>query len=288
MALLSFRERACEYRRRICSHVAAIGPVHVLTGLPGNIGDHLIWAGTEDLLRSVDIGFHRLHMADVADVTGRDRRDGALVIPGSGALTRLWHEWLPNLVLQASRRFERVVLLPSQYDASVPIVAEALARPNVYAFAREARSYGEIKRFGRAAPGFDPALYYAQFPARDRGVAAVDASSSMLVAFREDQGSLLGVHGFAPDPTRNNDISRTAAGLEEFLRSIATVDMVVTDRLHVAVAAVMAGKRLMYLDPYDRKISTYFSFTFRDEFADRAAPCSLEWLSERGLIIARS
>ena len=283
--MLSFRERACEYRKVLCSHLAGIGPVHLLAAMPGNIGDHLIWAGTEDLLRREGVGFRWL---DIGDVEACDASEGSLVIPGSGALTRLWHEWLPDLVIKASSRFRRVVLLPSQYDSSVGIVAEALARPNVYAFAREARSYFEIKRFGRAAPAFDPALYYERFPVWDESVPVVRESTHRLIALREDKGSLLGHHGFAPNPQVNRDISRTAAGLEGFLTAIVSVDLVVTDRLHVAVAAVMAGKRLLYFDPYDQKISTYFSFTFRDEFADRAGPCSLEWLVDSGLVITRS
>ena len=285
MSSLSFRERAREYRRLICSYVAEIGPVHVLTGMPGNVGDQLIWAGTNDLLRSASIDFCGL---DVGDVVACEGSEGTLVIPGSGALTRLWHEWLPALVITASNRFRRVVLLPSQYDASVGIVAEALARPNVFAFAREARSYRDISRFGRAAPAFDPAVYYEGFPAWDASVPVVGESTSRLIAFREDKGSLLSHHGFAPHPELNQDISLTATGLEAFLHAVFSVDMVITDRLHVAVAAVMSGKRLLFMDPYDRKISTYFSFTFRDEFVERAAPCSLEWLVACGLIIPRS
>jgi exopolysaccharide biosynthesis predicted pyruvyltransferase EpsI len=285
MPPLSFRARACEYRRLLCSHVADGGPVHLLTGMPGNIGDQLIWAGTEDLLRSAAIGFGRL---DVGDVEAFQASEGSLVIPGSGALTRLWHEWLPDLVLRASRRFRRVVLLPSQYDASVGIVAEALAQPNVYAFAREARSYREVSRFGRAAPAFDPAIYFEHFPAWDGNAPAICETTSRLIAFREDKGSLLGHHGFIPNPELNRDISLKATGLEDFLAAIFSVEMVVTDRLHVAVAAVMSGKRLLFLDPYDQKISTYFSFTFRDEFVERAGPCSLEWLVASGFIIARS
>ena len=80
------------------------------------------------------------------------------MIPGSGALTSKWHEWLPGLVLSASKVFERIVILPSEYEHQVPIVQEALLQKNVFPFAREVESYAKIKAYGKAELALDLAL----------------------------------------------------------------------------------------------------------------------------------
>ncbi len=48
--MIPFRERARLYGYAVCSFVRQIGPVHLLGEMYGNIGDHLIWAGTAQLL----------------------------------------------------------------------------------------------------------------------------------------------------------------------------------------------------------------------------------------------
>ena len=72
--------------------------------------------------------------------------------------------------------------------------------------------------------------------------------------------------------------------LAAWLASIYCVDTVVTDRLHVAVAAVLSGKELFYLDPYDGKITEYFSFTFRNAFQERIKRIDYDWLLDRGYV----
>lgn len=279
-----FKKRRDQYGAMICSYLLGLRPVHLLTQLPGNIGDHLIWAGTEDLLKSNGIGFSEISVSDFG--TGKCLGN-TLVIPGSGALTTRYHEWLPALILKASLVFNRVVILPSGYDASVPIVAEALSRPNVFAFARDRRSYREIKPFGRAALAFDSALYFSGFCDLSVGSTPSVDSENRLVCLREDLGSPLTGRDFRPNPLYNNDISLTSAGLDEFLQKIRVADFVITDRLHVAVAAVMSGKRIQYLDPYDEKISAYFSFAFRETFEHLAVPCTIEWLQKYDFIIPK-
>ena len=280
----TFIKRRDQYGAMICSYLLGLRPIHLLTQLPGNTADHLIWAGTEDLLKSNGIVFSEI---SVSNFGSGKFLGNTLVIPGSGALTTRYNEWLPALILEASKIFNQVVVLPSGYDASVPIVAEALSRPNVFAFARDPRSYREIKPFGRAALALDPALYFSGFRDLSAGsVPSVD-SEDRLVCLREDLGSPLLERGYKPNPKCNNDISLTSAGLDEFLQKIRAADIVITDRLHVAVAAVMSGKRLQYLDPYDGKISTYFSFAFRETFEHLAAPCTIEWLQKHGFIIPK-
>ena len=271
------------YRCLIVDHLAQLRremPVRVLVAMPGNVGDQLIWAGTNDLLAAAGVSPRPLPAGEVHATVARDE---CLVIPGSGALTAIWHEGLPRLVADAADRFARVVLLPSQFDATVPVVAAALSRPNVFAFAREPRSFNRIRRFGRAALAFDPALFAERLPGT-RPAPPARAASARLIAFREDPASLLAAHGCRPNPRVNHDIGRLAPDLDGFLAAVQTVDEVVTDRLHVTVAAAMSGRRVRYIDPHDHKISTYVAFVFRNELGDRIRPCSVDWLLEHGLV----
>ena len=280
----SFRDRRATYRDMLVAHLAALAaeyPLRLLCDMPGNMGDRLIWAGTDDLLAAAGVQPVRLPVPAVPSTVARDE---CLVIPGSGALATIWHEWLPALVAEAADRFARVVILPSQFDPAVPVVAAALTRPNVFAFAREPVSYARIRRFGRAVLAFDPALYATRLPGPDACPPAADGSPRRLVAFREDPASMLSAHGCRPEPRVNHDIGRHARNLDDFLAAVMAVDEVVTDRLHVVVAALMSGRRVRYLDPHDRKISTYVSFILRDEKSDRVRPCAVSWLLDRGLV----
>jgi hypothetical protein len=171
-------------------------------------------------------------------------------IPGSGAFDRRWHEWLPDTVLAASNNFGRVIILPSSYDVSVPVVARSLSQRNVYPFAREATSYSAIKHLNHAALCFDCATFF-NFKASAKAGSRADDGKAPLLVLREDAGNLLGTEGYAPNSALNEDISLTMACLDDWMAKIRKATTVTTDRLHVGVAAVLLGKQRVYIDPYD-------------------------------------
>ncbi len=170
-----------------------------------------------------------------------------------------------DLILSAASGYRNVVVLASDYDTDVPVVAEALARPNVWAFARQPLSYAAIRPFGRAALMPDPALWCR----------------------RTDQGSCLRDLPFQVAPAINRDLSTVAANLDAFLEAVGAAGRVVTDRLHIAVAAVMLGKALSWIDPYDRKISAYLPFAFDEAQRSRCTPIRVEEMVERGWLQRR-
>jgi exopolysaccharide biosynthesis predicted pyruvyltransferase EpsI len=98
-----------------------------------------------------------------------------------------------------------------------------------------------------------------------------------LLALRMDQGSLLADHGFAPAAS-NNDISLSCGNLDEFIHAIRSVNIIITDRLHVMVAAVMLGKQIKFVDPYNHKISRYIEFNFGKGFSEQLSHKTIEWL----------
>lgn len=281
---MDFQERKTHYKESLLHFLAQHSDLFLLTNIPGNIGDHLIWAGTEDLLAAGGISYTSLLFNDIND-TYLPR--GTLLIPGSGALTKSFHEWLPATVIEVSHRFHKVIILPSSYDITIPIIAHCLSLQNVYAFARETLSYRSIKGMGRAALSFDCAIYYHEFDDVPSFLPKY-GNDSVLLAFREDKDSLLYTQNLEPNPTINEDISKRKSNLQEWINSIRRHDTIITDRLHVAVASVLFNKKLIYLDPRNHKISNYFSFTFRDSFGDRIECCSYEWFLSNAFVIKKA
>lgn len=269
------------YGQTLAPWLCGLGPLRLIVRMPGNIGDHLIWRGCCDLFDQHGIAAERIDHHEALEASHPEH---TLVIPGSGALTRLWHEWLPELILAAASLYRHVIVLPSDYDVDVAPVAQALAQPNVWAFARQPRSYAAIRRFGRAVLMPDPALWCRRFHEQAPPAAAgtVSRLAPLLLALRTDKGSCLGSLPFRPVPDLNRDLSCCAPDLDGFLESVASAAHIVTDRLHIAVAAVMLGKSLSWLDPYDGKISGYLAYAFDEEQLSRCSPIAIEDLVARG------
>jgi exopolysaccharide biosynthesis predicted pyruvyltransferase EpsI len=106
-----------------------------------------------------------------------------------------------------------------------------------------------------------------------------------LVAMRTDHGSALPQHGLAVHPHSNRDIALEADTLDHYLDIVRGAAAIVTDRLHVVVAAVMTGTRVTFVDPNDQKISRYVSFTFRDQADHLVQQVSFEALREQGFVV---
>jgi exopolysaccharide biosynthesis predicted pyruvyltransferase EpsI len=266
------------HRESIAHFLHPTSPIYLLTEMQGNVGDQLIWAGTERMLCMSGLTFNRLTVEQLKE--RNHKTPGTLVVPGSGAFVDRWHEWLPDLIIFASPLFDRIVILPSQYDPNVPIVKKALQLENVFPFAREAHSYSKIKVFGKASLSLDPALWAIDFvPTQgDKKEWGTDtAQAKEILVLRTDQGSMLAYHGLQP-AIHNNDISLTCIDLVEFLNMIRQAHIVITDRLHVVVAAMMLGKRVHFVDPYDEKISRYISYNFGDYFSNQLTQQSMDWL----------
>jgi exopolysaccharide biosynthesis predicted pyruvyltransferase EpsI len=294
-AVLEMTDKSCipsDIFRRLRVHKTSINQflsmgkgVWLLSEMAGNVGDHLIWRGTERLLDGLPLKFERISCSEINDEKTQYNND-TLVIPGSGAFTKNFHEWLPQLVLKASNQFGQVVILPSEYEPELPVVFSALSQPNVFPFARDSYSYNQVKLFTQVSMSLDPALYAFDFEAATRKIASSNNTADVLLALRTDASSLLMHHGLQPGPM-NSDISVTYQDLDQFLKSIREVDTVVTDRLHVTVAAVMLGKTVRYVEPSNHKISRYVDFNFRHEFDDQIQQRDYKWLAGRGFAVSK-
>jgi len=215
-------------RQSVAEILAAIGdcPDITLVHGPGNRGDELICEGTRSLLR--DRRFRDIAVEDLARGNGR-----TVLLVGSGAFSRAYHEWMPRALTLAEARFERVIVLPSSFDVTVDEVRETLQRTRAVIFAREVTSYDAIRPLCDARLALDGAFYYDYEPHRHDGAGALNT-------FRTDREA---PPGWTP-PADNVDISASAASLEAWLEAIASHAVVRTNRAHVMIAAALLGKQV--------------------------------------------
>lgn len=255
----------------------AAGDVVFPVRLKGNYGDEMIWRGLCRLLAqhparvvgpledSPEFGlfkvrglpFRRPGMPDVP------REATAVVLSGGGNMNDIWDLGIRVLshVLERAPREARVIVGPQSYLFERVDLAGLLRRHpsrEIVLFARERYSYEHVLALGlppnvRVHLDHDLAFQLEgalpSFP--DRGYT--------LVCFREDVESA----GAQPPPLKgvdvlSLDVSLHARSYEEFLETICSAHAVHTDRLHVALAAVMAGRELvLYPNSYHKVRGVY-------------------------------
>jgi GT2 family glycosyltransferase/exopolysaccharide biosynthesis predicted pyruvyltransferase EpsI len=194
----------------------------------GNLGDELIRAGTHRLL-GTNV-FREIGVDDLPCCSG-----DTVLLPGSGAFCRPYHEWMPRALAIAELRFDRVIVLPSSFDVGEDSVRHALQRTSATVFAREAVSLRRVEGFCRARFAHDCAFFldFSRFSAPGQGT---------LNAFRTDREATDGE--LVLDD--NHDISLTAPSLEGWLTEIERHALVRTDRAHVMIAAALMGKQVEF------------------------------------------
>jgi len=193
---------------------------------PGTVGDELIHAGTHRLLEGR--AYREVAVDELPSSTG-----DTVLLPGSGALCRPYHEWMPRALAIAELRFERVIVLPSSVDIGEDEVRRALQDTRATVFAREAESLRQIEGLCRARAAHDCAFFFDYSPYREPG-------TGTLNAFRTDHEATEGE--LVLDD--NDDISVTAGDLEQWLETIGRYAIVRTDRAHVMIAAALMGKQV--------------------------------------------
>jgi hypothetical protein len=226
--------------------IDAIGQFDDLTlVLPhGNIGDHLIHAGTKQLLAGLTV--REISVRDVPDSSG----DTALV-GGSGGWCRAYHG-LPECLPLLETHFNRVIVLPSSFDTSVDSVKRALSSSRALIFARERISYEQIRPLCNAALAHDCAFFFDYGPYQQVG-------EGVLTAFRTDQES-----AFQTVHSGNQDISVVCHSLDEWLSTISRHALIRTDRAHVMIAGALLGKRVEYLASSYHKLPAIVDYSLRD------------------------
>jgi hypothetical protein len=245
-------EEAVEDSRDVL--LAAIGEPEDLTfiRLYGNKGDELIYAGTRQLLA------RRFYSeVDVRELGGTSGHTA--VVAGSGGWCGPYHDMVKHLpVIEA--RFERVIVMPSSFDVSVHSVRTTLARTKALVFARERKSFDDIRRLCDAKIAHDCAFFFDYRPYQCRG-------EGCLVSYRVDEESALSII-----PEANHDISRLCSSLDEWLWTIARHAVVKTDRAHVMIAAALLGKAVDYWTSSYHKVPSIADYALKSFPVRRIEP----------------
>jgi len=223
----------------------AIGEPEDLTfiRLYGNVGDELIYAGTRQLLARrfyKEVSFRSLD-----GVSGH-----TAAVAGGGGWCGPYHymvEYLPAI----ETKFERVIIMPSSFDVSVPSVRSTLAATKALVFARERKSFDGICRLCDAKLAHDCAFFFDYRPYLRPG-------EGCLVSYRTDKESVLSVV-----PESNLDISYSCSSLDEWLWTIARHAAVKTDRAHVMIAAALLGKTVDYCTSSYHKVPAIVDYALR-------------------------
>jgi exopolysaccharide biosynthesis predicted pyruvyltransferase EpsI len=236
-------EEAVEESRDVL--LRAIGEPEDLTfiRLYGNIGDELIYAGTRQLLARrfyKEVGVR--HLAGVSGHTA--------LVAGSGGWCGPYHDMVEHLPLIESK-FERVIVMPSSFDVSLPSVRTTLAATKALVFARERESFDRVCRLCDARIAYDCAFYFDYRPYLRHG-------EGCLVSFRTDKESVRSVI-----PETNNDISKSCSSLDEWLWTIARHAAVKTDRAHVMIAAALLGKVVDYCTSSYHKVPAIADYALK-------------------------
>jgi exopolysaccharide biosynthesis predicted pyruvyltransferase EpsI len=232
----------------------AIGDPEDLTfiRLYGNKGDELIYAGTRQLLARRF--YKEVGVRDLGGVSGH-----TALVAGSGGWCGPYHDMVKHLPA-IETKFERVIIMPSSFDVSLPSVRSTLAATKALVFARERKSFDGISRLCDAKIAYDCAFFFDYRPYLRQG-------EGCLLSYRTDTESVLSVI-----PESNHDISKSCSSLDEWLWTIARHAVVKTDRAHVMIAAALLGKVVEYWTSSYHKVPSIADYALKSFPVRRIEP----------------
>ncbi|MFC1664145.1 polysaccharide pyruvyl transferase family protein [Pseudomonadota bacterium] len=234
-------------RTRILREVAEYSDV-TFVRLRGNMGDHLIWAGARQLLRTIN--YREVPAETLGNASGE-----LAVLAGGGGWCEYFHGLAPMTLVELEKRFSKVVVLPSTFDPTYEPVATVLANSNARIYARERVSHEKIRQLCDADLAHDCAFYFNYEPYLRSG-------SGELRAFREDHESAIAPDEYHDILKDNRDISSTCQSMDEWLWEISRCETVFTDRAHVMIAGALLGKNVRYVKTLYHKLPAIADYAF--------------------------
>ena len=224
----------------------------------GNWGDALIRSGTLRYFRMTGLRFQLLQRPEEC------RSDLPAVLGGSGGFCRFWSE-SPRIAVELASVVKHLTVLPSTYERSsvAPLVACLSSGHRLVLSCREQASFRELNDSlgGRCRLLLAPDLaVWNELPTT---VSDGLGEETTLWAFRQDAESL----GFFRYVSNNRDVSseHTADGeTHRFFQVLGDYQSLHTDRLHVALAGAMLGRRVhFYPNAYHKNESAYRTYFCR-------------------------
>lgn len=202
----------------------------------GNYGDSIIWHGTMNLLSELNISIANVDLLS-------EKTNDILVIDGGGNFVDYYDD-VRNFIIQNHDRYKEIILLPHTIYGVKQIEVLSKLRRNTTIFCREKESAKFVDSFGKSCNVFlwHDCAFYNSFEKSEMGI-------GILNAFRSDCESIMKLI-----PESNIDISYNGYAtkpLNDFLYTISKYELINTDRLHVAITAVLMGKNVnLYPNSY--------------------------------------
>lgn len=209
----------------------------------GNYGDSVIWHGTMKLLSDLKISIFNV------DIT-IEKKNEVLLIDGGGNFVDYYDD-VRNFINEKHNQYKEIVFLPHTIFGDKQIEVLSKLKKNTTIFCRERESAKFVDSFAKNCNVFlwHDCAFYNSFKQDKKG-------EGTLNAFRSDCESVL---KFIPES--NIDISYNGYAtkpLNEFLDAITKFEQINTDRLHVAITAVLLGKRVnLFPNSYFKNKAVY-------------------------------
>ena len=209
----------------------------------GNYGDSIIWHGTMNLLLELKIANFNV------DITSPKNND-VLLIDGGGNFVDYYDD-VRKFAIEKNNQYKEIIFLPHTIYGNKQIGILSELKGNTTIFCRERETAKFVDMFAKNCNSFlwHDCAFYNSFELYPHG-------SGTLNAFRTDCESILKIK-----PESNCDISYDGYAtkpLDDFLGMIKKYEEVNTDRLHVAITAVLLGKRVnLYPNSYFKNRAVY-------------------------------
>jgi len=215
---------------------------------PGNYGDSLIWHGTKILLMSLNIKENYVEIDSL-------QHNDILLIDGGGNFVDYYSD-VRDFLIKKPNLYEEIIILPHTIFGEKQIEVLNNVSSKLTVFCREkvsAKFVEESLIRGDVYLWHDCALYN-KFPNDPSG-------DGVLNAFRSDKESVL-----STTPESNKDISYNGYAtkpLDNFINTLKKYEQVNTDRLHVAIGAMLLGKQIKLFPNSYYKNEAVFDYSLK-------------------------
>lgn len=212
----------------------------------GNYGDSVIWHGTMNLLSELNIS-----IADVDIVS--EKKNDILLIDGGGNLVDYYDD-VRSFLFKKHDLYKEIVLLPHTIFGDKQIEVLSKLGNNTTIFCRERESANFVNSIAKNCEVFlwHDCAFYNNFKMAEKGTGTLNAFRSDIESIRKhlpESNIDISYNGYATKP------------LNDFLTTIGNFEQVNTDRLHVAITAVLLGKKVTFFPNSYFKNEAVFNYS---------------------------
>jgi exopolysaccharide biosynthesis predicted pyruvyltransferase EpsI len=258
---------------------------------PGNAGDSLINVGCFDLFKKLGLKYKTFWWKDDFEPSGK-----TIVLGGGGGFVPEW-TFTKDFVTKYHQECKKLILLPQTIVGNEELLSKLGS--NVDIFVREVISYGHVKQHVSRCNLYlsDDVAFHIninnaleervnkyKFKSRvkdflvDHGAKKKTGSHGILNAFRTDAEK-----SDIKLPEKNFDVSLPYSlgtrnefmcrrTVNRFLNFLNQFDEVRTNRLHVAVGAMLLGKNVKFHANGYYKCKAVYEYSIKDKYSN------LEWM----------